>query len=363
MLRRVGVLLFGLTAACSDTAAKKPPADAGADAGQWFDQGSELRVPVPQTGAAFVRLDPLAIVTPADPKTSTDWDLQLSGWDVLTNGGVSGPGMCQGFGPIDTSVFFDATAPDVPFLYADTTGGAFYRWYSYDGTTHSLYSRFHVYGVRDGARQWKVQLLGYYGDVMGAPVAAIYSVRWAEVTSSGSMPTQTLTNLDGTAGFPNVTDQTPNECLDLGTGARVMLAPADQKTSMAWHLCFRRDKISVNGELGGPRGVVAIDFDFDKTPTETIDAVKTRTAQSEQARFDALSFADFSGKTLRGDRVISAYSELWIDRTKTPIAPRDGAFLQYAADGKRKYVVGFPRFEGATADGPGTVVMRVKAVK
>jgi hypothetical protein len=231
------------------------------------------------------------------------------------------------------------------------------------GANHTLWSRFHIYGIKDGTRQWKVQVITYYGVVMGAPVSAIYSIRWAEVTQSGSMPTQTVTDLDGTAGFPMITDTSPNECIDLGTGMRVMLAPADQKTSMAWHLCFRRDKISVNGELGGPRGVTAADFDFDKSPTEVIDQVKLRTAATEQPRFDAITLADFSGKTFRGDRVISAYTELWIDRTKTPIAPRDAAFLSYAADGKRAFVVGFPKFEGAGADGPGTVVMRVKGVK
>jgi hypothetical protein len=347
--------------ACTSSPAIK---DAGADAGQWFDQGTELKVPVPAMGSTFVRLDPLAIVTPADPKTSMDWDLQFSGWDVFTSSGPSGPGQSVAFGPLDTGVFFDSTVPDVPFLYPDSAGGAFYRWYAYDGGgNHTLYSRWHIYGIKDGGKQWKLQILSYYGVVMGAPVSAIYGIRWAEVTQAGSMPTQTLMDLDGTAGFPNVTTTSPNECIDLGTGARTMLSPADQQVSMVWHLCFRRDKISVNGELGGPRGVTAADFDFASTPTEMVDQVKTKTAASEQARFDAIALADYAGKTFRGDRVISAYTDLWIDRTKTPIAPRDAAFLSYAADGKRAFVVGFPRFEGATADGPGTVVLRVKGVK
>ena len=348
--------------ACSNSPAKPP--DGGADAGPWFDQGAELRVTVPMMGATYVRLDPLAIVTPADPKTSNDWDLEFTGWDVFTSSGPSGPGQCQAFGPLDTGVFFDSTVPDVPFLYPDAPGGAFHRWYAYEGgSSHTLWSRYHIYGVKDGAKQWKVQVLSYYGVVMGAPVSAIYSIRWAEVTQAGSMPTQKLTNLDATAGFPMISDASPNECIDLETGARIMLALAAQRVSTMWHLCFRRDKIFVNGELGGPRGVTAADFDFDKTPTETVEQVKLKTEQSEQPRFDAITLADFAGKTFRGDRVISAYTDLWIDRTKTPVPPRDAAFLSYAADGKRAFVVGFPKFEGATQDGPGTVVMRVKGVK
>jgi len=182
-------------------------------------------------------------------------------------------------------------------------------------------------------------------------------------TSAGAMPTQNAMNVDGTSGGPTGTDASPSECIDLGTGTRVMLNIADAKMSIAWHLCFRRDKISVNGELGGPRNILALDFDFDKTPTETIATVKTETADNQLPHFNAIAASAFSGKTFRGDRVISAYTELWIDRAQNPIAPRSAAFLQYAADGKRAYVVGFTKFSSANAQGPGTVTMSVKGVK
>jgi hypothetical protein len=144
---------------------------------------------------------------------------------------------------------------------------------------------------------------------------------------------------------------------------KVKLNVAESKMSMAWHLCFRRDKINVNGELGGPRNTGALDFDAEKTPTETVEMVKAETQASRDMRFDAVNAATFQGKMFRGDRVISAFTDLWIDRTKMPIAPRNAAFLSYAADGKRPFIVGFPKFEDANAQGPGTVVMRVKGVK
>lgn len=362
-MRALALLSLALFA-CSDGGTKKNNPDAAVEAGNPFDQGAELKVPVAAAGATYVRLDPLGIVTPADPKTSMDWDLAFTGWDVFTNSGVSGPGQCKAFGPLDTLVFLDGKIPDVPFLYQDITGGAFYRWYAYEGApNHTLWSRYHVYGIKDGTRMFKVQVLSYYGVSMGAPVSALYTIRWAEVTASGVMPTQIATDIDASAGGPTGTDASPSECIDLGTGTRTMLDVSAAKASMAWHLCFRRDKISVNGELGGPRNVGALDFDFDKTPGETVEVVKTRTAGSELARFDAVQASDFDGKVFRGDRIISAYTELWIDRTKTPIAPRDAAFLQYASDGKRAFVVGFPRFEGATTQGPAAVVMRVKGVQ
>ena len=119
----------------------------------------------------------------------------------------------------------------------------------------------------------------------------------------------------------------------------------------------------MNGEEGGPRGVGAIDFDADKTATETLPDVVERTSESELARFDAIDAASFEGHTLRGNRVVSAFSGLWTERGANPAAPRNFAWLVVGADGKKRYLVGFARFDGATATSPGTIVMRVKAVK
>jgi hypothetical protein len=351
-------------AACSDSAGKKGTPDAGADAdaGNPLDQGAALTVDVPASGRVLVKLDPLSIVTVPDPKTSTGWDLAFEGWDVFTNSGISGPGQCKSFGPLDPLSFFDTAIPDTPFLYTDVAGGAFYRWYAYDGPSHALWSRWHVYGIRDGARTWKLQVVSYYGQSMGAPVSALYKVRYADVTN-GVGATIVTTDIDASAGGPATPPDATSACLDLGTQQVTMLTPAQAAVSSAWHLCFRRDKIDVNGELGGPRNVGAVDLDWQKTPTETVGDVKPLTEQSTQARFDSITLASFDGQVFRGDRVISAYTDLWLDRTKTPIVPRDAVFLSYAADGKKAYLVGFAKFEGQTAQSPGKVFVRVKGVQ
>ena len=91
--------------ACSDeagpgskAAVEGPGADAsdgGADASV-FDSGTELRVPVPDSGRVYVKLAPPSIVTPAgDPKASREWDLAFEGFDVFTNSGVSGGGSAR----------------------------------------------------------------------------------------------------------------------------------------------------------------------------------------------------------------------------------------------------------------------------
>jgi hypothetical protein len=88
-----------------------------------------------------------------------------------------------------------------------------------------------------------------------------------------------------------------------------------------------------------------------------------RTPESELARFDAITPASFANQTLRGDRVVSAFTGLWTERGIVPPAPRQVAWYVVGADGKSRYLVGFSRFEGATATSPGTVVLRVKAIQ
>jgi hypothetical protein len=304
-------------------------------------------------------------VTPADPKTDKGWDLAFEGLDVFTNSGPSGSGGGSAFGPLDSIVFIEDVAPTVPFLAPDTTGGAFIRWWYYGGAAadHALYTRFHVYGIQDGAKQYKVQVLNYYGVRDGAPVSALYRVRWAEVTAAGAGPVKELADLDGTAGGPQGGVTAKSECLDLGTSARTMLTQAEARVSSAWHLCFRRQDISVNGEVGGPRGVGAVDLDAANTPNEKLSEVVQKTPEGEQARFDGINAQSLTGQTFRGDRVVSAFGTLWLERGVTPPTPSKTAWLVVGADAKSKYLVGFARFEGATATSPGTIVMRVKSVK
>jgi hypothetical protein len=365
MRKRLLASAFGLQAifvfvACSDSAATKTTdtTDAGADA-DVFNTGVELRVPVPASGRVYVKLDPARVVTPADPKNdATGWDIAFEGLDVFTNSGPSGPGAVQGFGPLDPVTFLDDTAPQVPFLAGDKTGGAFLRWYFYDGSNHVLDSRFHVYGVKDGATTYKVQVLTYYGDRMGAPVSALYQIRWATV---GGAPSAGPVTVDGTAGGPSAPAASPSTCVDLGTGAQTQLTQAQALQSSAWHLCFRRENISVNGGVGGPRNVTAVDIDSAKTAAETLPQVNALTPDSEQPRFDMTDATAFANADFRGDGVVSAFTGLWLQKGVTPVAPADNAWY-VQLDDTHKYLLGFERFEGATDSALGTVVMRIKTV-
>ncbi len=363
--------LVALVVSCSESVGSSPSkpgttADASAEGGtsaeDAFNAGQELKVPVPASGRVFVKLsNPLSVVTPADPKTDKGWDIAFEGLEVFTNSGPSGSGASVTFGPLDPLVFIEDVGPEVPFLTPDKPGGAFIRWYFYEGPpNHALYSRFHVFGVKDGAKLYRVQVLSYYGKRDNAAVSALYKIRYGEV--GGEL--KEAVDLDGTAGGTTEGDPSAaSECIDLGTGARMMLTPAAARTSSAWHLCFRRQDISVNGEAGGPRGVGAVDLHAAETAAEDLDDVVKRTPESELGRFQAVTVTSFEGQTFRGDRIVSAFSGLWTERGVSPAAPGKDAWLVIGADGKQKHLLGFARFEGATDTGPGTIVMRAKSVQ
>ena len=352
-------------AACSDDAGPggaKSTSDGGSP-DQIFASGEEVRVTVSETGRAFVKLSPPSVVAPSDPTSSKDWDLAFEGLDIFTNGGVSGTGQGASFGPLDATEYLSDKMPVYPFLLTDKTGGAFLDWYAYESSTHALYSRYHVVGVKDGDRFWKVQILGYYGERDGATIAALYRVRYAELLADGAGPTVELTNLDGTAGGTTAPPSAASECLDFGSGARTMLGTEEALASKAWHVCFRRSSISVNGESGGPRGIGAVDLGSSDVASEPMAAIKARTAASELPAFDAANRASFTGRSFRGDHVVSGFGDVWIDRTKAEIAPAFASWIVADATGQKKYLVAFTSFERPTERSPGVVVMRVKPVK
>lgn len=355
--------------ACGDSAdaAPAPAPDPRAVVGPPKDDDAvyasarRLEVDVPPKGRVYLRLSDPAVVEVLDPTADNGWDLALEGYDVYTNGGASGKGAGAAFGPLDVQDFLGTHAPAVPFLLQDKPGGAFFDWYAYDAESHALWSRYHVVGLRDGQRLWKVQVLGYYGVRDGATVPALYRIRVADLTSGGA--TTEIGDLDGTAGGAGGAEDQPAACLDLGTGERRLLTSTQAASSNDWHLCFRRASIRVNGGAGGPRGVVGVDLDQATTAGETLASVQKRTAASELAHFDQCTRDSFSGMAFHGDRIVSAFTDLWVDESASPPAPRPGAYLVTDASGKKKFLVAFPSFQNPTAVSPGKVVVRIKSLE
>jgi hypothetical protein len=333
-----------------------------------FSMEKELLIDVAVNHPTLVQLSTASeLPVTGDYQAASDWDLAFQGWDIFTNGGVSGAGKGSAFGPLPFTHFLAAENPtDVPFLIEDKAAGAFRDWYAYDEKWHTLYSRFHAYGVRRGDRVFKVQLLGYYGEVQGAPISALYQLRYAEVTPSANGSRVVVKNLDATAGGLGGDANAPSACLTLGTGEQQSLTPKAALESPSWDLCFRRDSVSVNGGLGGPGGVTAVDLDAAETEGETLDAIKVLTPEAKEASFDAVSFATLTapGLQYRGDRVVSAFTDAWVDSSpEPPTLSHDSTWLVIGADGKSRYLLGFMALESSTAEAAGAVVMRIQQVR
>jgi hypothetical protein len=314
-------------------------------------------VPVSEARPTFVKLGAPAVVSVTEPERSTEWDLMFQGYDVFTNGGISGPGLGSAFGPLPASTFaFPDDPVGVPFLIEDRAEGAFLRWYAYDGGSHAIYSRYHVYGVRSRGVLYKLQVLSYYTEVAGAPVGARYRLRVAAVGGGGSGVTRELQGVDGSVDSGSTEPDAPSGCVTLDPETFSLLTPLEASGSTDWDLCFRRDAISVNGELGGPGDVSAADLQ--KGANEPLPDVKALTDTDAAERFDAVDEAALTAASLdyRGDHATSAFTSKWADLAADPPSPVTNAgWLVVAADGRSRYLVGFDAFDGATAEAPGTV--------
>ncbi len=139
------------------------------------------------SGTVYVDFSSGAIVTPANPATSTDWDLAFTNYEVHQNATVFGPGSAGTYEiwtdqTVPTDFNETLSAPTAPQAYfADELGSVMTDWYSYNGQTHTLTSKQHVYVIQTGAHYYKLQIITYYKDVGGTPVSGWYNFRWAEL--------------------------------------------------------------------------------------------------------------------------------------------------------------------------------------
>jgi hypothetical protein len=361
--------LAGALALCSalgcGSSGVDDPGRSGA-AGHAGSDSQSLEISVGGDSRTFVELaTPSVVEVDGLGERSILWDIALQGREVFTNGGISGPGDSSAFGPLSAPTFLSDTAPEVPLLLKDRAGGALIDWYDYGGRTHQLFSRYHVYGLRDGERFFKLQVLGYYAEQLGAPVAARYHVRYAEVTEAGVLETHELTSIDATAGGSQDDDDEPSACLELESETITPLTPKEAFESADWQLCFRREGISVNGGLSGPRGVKAVDLQAAQTADETEDEVQARTAEGELARFEEVDFATLSDDSLdyRDDGVVTAFAQRWLEPGSAPLAVSDYVWLVVGADGASKYLLKFSELSGDPAREQATLRLDAKSVR
>lgn len=319
---------------------------------------TQLTVPV--AGPTYVDLDSASVVG-----ADADWDLRFDGLSVFTNGGESGPGKGKAFGPLAAESFAEDTVPaEVPFLFEDKPGGAFVDWYLYDPTSHLLYSRYHVFGVRRGEQLFKVQILSYYGEAQGAPVSALYQLRSAQLSKDGAKATIDWVDVDGTAGGAAPAEDAASSCLNLESGEVLLLTPEQAAESSAWDLCFRRATITVNGGDGGPGDVEAVDLEEAKSAGESIEELAAYPAAAALEAFSAVGTESLEDPSLtwKLDGIVSAFSDQWLTQD-APLAPTAATWLVAAADGDTPFFIVFDGLEGATASTFDAVNLRIKPIE
>jgi len=133
---------------------------------------------------AYFSLANETLVDVDDASNSDSWDLHFNGYTIKMNGGMSGSGKASAM-PMEGEEFENiAVAPDHGYssdqsgsIFGATYGG----WYNYDGTTHLLSSKNHIYLIDTGNSVYKMQIKNYYGEVGGSPVSAIYTFQWREL--------------------------------------------------------------------------------------------------------------------------------------------------------------------------------------
>ena len=159
--------------------------------------GAERSATVEVSGGqeVYFNLDSGEQVSPADPANSMDWDLHFSGYVIRMNGGISGPGEGGAFPAYETGLTFEEIEEAIGFGYfADRAGSAFSNdggeWYSYDGDTHILSTRNHVYVIDTGEGFYKMQLLNFYREVEGSPVSGFITFRWRPLTEDSGTAVQ-----------------------------------------------------------------------------------------------------------------------------------------------------------------------------
>ncbi|MBD3165129.1 hypothetical protein GF324_00865 [bacterium] len=126
----------------------------------------------------------------ADRMSSTAWDLYITGFDVYTNGGVSGPGDCAVYPMYQDEDDFEAVtmAPEGAPFFSDAVQSVFIgsvnetgsAWYEYNPQVHELVSKGHVYVIKaTDDKHYKLEITNYYKEVDGEADAGWVTMRYA----------------------------------------------------------------------------------------------------------------------------------------------------------------------------------------
>ena len=240
-------------------------------------------------GPIYVDFSAGITTTPADPLNSTEWDIAFQAYEIHQNSSVFGSGQTATY-PVwqdqtDSTDFTEtASAPTVPNAYfTDGLGSVLTNWYNYNGNTHQLSSKNHVYIIRHNDHFYKLQISSYYRDIGGTPVSAWYTFKWLALAG----PDTSFNGVDsmGTSTTTWNTSRYWETILDATSIANFMyynfssrdtmsITDEEAASNTAWRIAFKRDAIILNGGVSGTGEVDGVDLavigHLDSTNFDTI---------------------------------------------------------------------------------------------
>ena len=246
----LGVAL--LTLAACDSVTDPPPPVAGAFT---VDASADW---------AYVSLADSAVVSPATPRESSDWDIAFFATNVMLNGGAAGPGgvtgacLCQNAGATSAQILamtpdselgdFEAvvSVPASAAFSADALTPAVSGWYTGAGASAAAVTdRIFLVKLSDGASYAKVHVTGIAG---------------ASAESAGEVTLEYAVQETSTAAF----GATKTIVLESGaTAAADLNADAHTTAASDWDLKLEGWNVLVNGGVSGPGSAAVADGEGD----------------------------------------------------------------------------------------------------
>ena len=216
--------------------------------------GARATEPHDHTYFSFADNDVVPI-TDIEAKTSLDWQIAFKRYDVVLNGGVSGPGNVRGYNvhadyeePLENEVLSDITMIDMPedeSFSLDSSAEALDQWYAYDFVTHVISASGNAYEIRTADGQyakWVVDTIEGYGRADAGTIG----FSWV-VGEDLSVDSQSA-SVDVSEGR--------EVYFNLRTGQEV--SPNDPQNSLDWDLYFSGYSIKLNGGASGSGEAAAL---------------------------------------------------------------------------------------------------------
>ena len=201
--------------------------------------------------------------------SSDEWDLKFEGWQILTNGGISGDHAGGGV-PMKADHYDDISATNVPgMVFTDNYGSVFDNWYDADmENSFTISTKGYVYLVKKEEKIYKISIVSYYGEAQGSPVSAMYTIKMADMDDPEDVAT--IEGINATAGGSEATGSAAYFSLENGI---LEMTDEGAEDSTDWDMSFKRYNINLNSGVSGSgnvKGFKLITMDFDSVKTEDI---------------------------------------------------------------------------------------------